>query len=86
MNYHKAVDGEWIQPRRKNYYMKCCDCGLTHALNFRVIKTKDNRAFIQFRARRIKSRKVEKNFVKNMKFGTPPSMLASRLITNQRGG
>lgn len=29
---------EWIRPRMTNYYMSCCDCGLVHTLNFRVVK------------------------------------------------
>jgi len=67
MRYHNVKDGEWIQPRRKNYYMKCCDCGLVHALDFRLIKDSIGRAFIQFKARRINKRvssavsKVRKN-------------------------
>lgn len=56
MKYVQQFDGEWVQPRRKNYYMKCCDCGLVHALNFRLVKDSLKRAIIQFKARRISRR------------------------------
>ena len=26
----------WINPRMKSYLFKCCDCGLTHELQFRI--------------------------------------------------
>ncbi len=47
------TEGEWVQPRRKNYYMQCCDCGLIHKMNFRLIKDKIGRSTIQFQAFRI---------------------------------
>lgn len=42
---------EWIQPRRKYYYLRCCDCGLTHKMEFKLIKPRNH---IIFRAKRIK--------------------------------
>ena len=53
MRYHQVIDGEWIQPRRKNYYMKCCDCGLVHKVDFRLVK-RGNGFSIQFKPKRIK--------------------------------
>ena len=50
MRCKKIKSGEWVQPRRKNYYMQCCDCGLIHRMNFRLIKDKIGRATIQFQA------------------------------------
>lgn len=32
--YPKASAGEWIKPRRRFYYMGCCDCGLVHKMEF----------------------------------------------------
>lgn len=60
MKCKQMVAGEngwtvWIQPRRKNYHMQCCDCGLVHVMEFRLVKTRDGRGYIQFRARRAKS-------------------------------
>lgn len=37
----------WVQPNPECYWMKCCDCGLVHEMQFRV---DGDRA--QFRARR----------------------------------
>lgn len=47
---------EWIQPVRKGYKMGCCDCGLVHLLDFRLVKRKDGHGYIQFRASRLKER------------------------------
>ena len=45
IKFKKAKDGEWIQPIKKGYLMKCCDCGLIHKIDFRIKKNK-----VQFRA------------------------------------
>ena len=28
----------WIAPRHERYQMSCCDCGLVHTLQFRVVE------------------------------------------------
>jgi len=28
---------EWERPVHRGYYLSCCDCGLTHRFNFRVV-------------------------------------------------
>jgi hypothetical protein len=33
----KLEDGEWVEPRAKNFRLGCCDCGLVHRVDFRVI-------------------------------------------------
>jgi hypothetical protein len=38
---------EWVQPIRRGYKMRCCDCGLVHEMMFRSRKGR-----VQFRARR----------------------------------
>jgi len=44
---------EWIQPVRRGYRMMCCDCGLVHNLDFRIVKRNRTGALmIQFRAYR----------------------------------
>jgi hypothetical protein len=49
--YHKASDFEWIQPIRRGYKMACCDCGLVHGVNFRIIKyAGGKRTKVQFQA------------------------------------
>jgi hypothetical protein len=55
IKYKQQYDGEWVQPRRKDYYMKCCDCGLVHKIDFRLVGDKYKK--IQFRAFRIRRRK-----------------------------
>lgn len=45
----QVKQGEWVQPIRRGYLLKCCDCGLVHQLNFRLVK--HGRGFcIQFQA------------------------------------
>lgn len=41
----------WIQPNMPKYLMSCCDCGLVHEMQFRIIKS-TRRELVQFRARR----------------------------------
>jgi len=58
MRYKIQEDGEWVQPRMKNYYMSCCDCGLAHRINFRLIPYGTHKHKIQFQAFRIKKRRT----------------------------
>ena len=37
MHYHNQQDGEWVEPPMEGYLMACCDCGLVHKLNFRIV-------------------------------------------------
>ena len=34
--YYEPEPGEWITPVMNGYKMSCCDCGLTHSLNFQI--------------------------------------------------
>lgn len=43
-----AKDGEWLQPIKRGYLMGCCDCGLVHRMNFRIVN--DRVQFQAFRA------------------------------------
>lgn len=55
MKYKKfkiAKDNEWIHPKQKGYLMSCCDCGLVHWLDFRVVHDKKGNLETEFRARR----------------------------------
>jgi hypothetical protein len=45
--YPEVNANEWVQPVKKNYKMACCDCGLIHEMDFRIVKNR-----VQFRARR----------------------------------
>jgi len=44
---------EWVNPNAEQYFMKCCDCGLAHKLDFRVIRWGRGHK-VEFRARRTK--------------------------------
>ena len=59
MRFKQVHDGEWVRPRRNGYYMKCCDCGLVHRVDFRLVGTPKRRIII-LRAKRIKSKTKEK--------------------------
>lgn len=53
-------DGEWVQPRMRNYYAQCCDCGLVHRVNFRIVRGKRRGKLvtrIQFQAFRVTAEK-----------------------------
>lgn len=36
--YPQVYDGDWVRPVMRGYKMRCCDCGLVHRFNFKVIK------------------------------------------------
>jgi hypothetical protein len=33
--YHQILDGEWIEPTMTKFTLQCCDCALTHRLDFK---------------------------------------------------
>ena len=45
--YEQADDGEWIRPVMRGHRNACCDCGLVHVIDYRIV---DGR--VEFRARR----------------------------------
>ena len=47
VNYDVISYGEWTRPRKQNFREQCCDCGLIHRLDFRVVDGK-----VEFRTRR----------------------------------
>lgn len=49
VRFVKVSDGEWVQPIMRGYRMKCCDCGLIHRLNFRIVSN-GKRTRVQFQA------------------------------------
>ncbi len=52
--FKKAKDREWIQPVMRGYLMACCDCGLVHRMDFRIVKGK-RKERVQFRASRARN-------------------------------
>lgn len=56
--YKPVADGEWVRPVMRGYRMKCCDCGLVHVLDFKVIKWARGHKVL-FRAFRKEPRRAE---------------------------
>lgn len=56
MKFQQVQNGEWVYPKRRGYLMKCCDCGLVHKMNFRLVK-RGNKNIILFQAFRVNKRK-----------------------------
>lgn len=36
--YKKPAPDEWVLPVEAGYHMECCDCGLVHVVDFRVVE------------------------------------------------
>lgn len=36
--FREVKAGKWTQPNQRYYYMQCCDCGLVHKTEFRVVQ------------------------------------------------
>lgn len=52
--YQQIHDGEWIEPKRKAFIDQCCDCGLTHVIDFAVVDKNKKRVpgvTVQFKLR-----------------------------------
>lgn len=53
--YETEIEGDdgwsrWIKPVMAGYKLACCDCGLVHEIDFRVIEEVE--PYVLFRARR----------------------------------
>lgn len=35
--YPLGQPGAWVKPVRRDYRLACCDCGLVHSYNFRLV-------------------------------------------------
>ena len=38
MSYENPVENEWVKPVMSDYIAECCDCGLKHEVDFKVVK------------------------------------------------
>lgn len=47
MRYVKPKADEWVSPVRRGYRLACCDCGLVHDMDFRIVAGR-----VEFRVRR----------------------------------
>lgn len=52
--FKQVTSGEWVQPRMRNYFIKCCDCGLIHRMNFKVVVDREGFVRVRFQAFRAK--------------------------------
>ena len=50
--YRVISYGEWTRPRMRNFREQCCDCGLIHRLDFRIVD-----GCVEFRTRRAAARR-----------------------------
>jgi hypothetical protein len=54
MRLRQVEAGEWVTPVRKGYLMQCCDCGLVHKMDFRLVRRgRRGGLMIQMRAFRV---------------------------------
>jgi hypothetical protein len=53
MKLLQLYDGQWVTPVMRGYRMVCCDCELTHRVDFRVVHH-GKRHSVEFRATRDK--------------------------------
>lgn len=37
MEFKNTDDGEWCNPDPKGFSVRCCDCGLVHRVDFRIV-------------------------------------------------
>jgi hypothetical protein len=47
MKFKQIKDNEWFYPVMKNHHMACCDCGLVHVINFKVVDVLDKKKLTQ---------------------------------------
>jgi hypothetical protein len=74
LNMDRFEDNEWIRPRKNNYKMMCCDCGLVHEFDFGIVFDKKDNPYIVYRVRRddystIKYRHKNKIKISKGKYG-----------------
>lgn len=45
-SYPKVRAGQWVKPRRRFYKMACCDCGLVHKMEFKLVPRGNGKAIL----------------------------------------
>lgn len=48
--YYRVSAGEWVQPVRRGYKLSCCDCGLVHTVDFKLVSYGGGKSKIRLRA------------------------------------
>jgi hypothetical protein len=72
----QAISGKWY---RVGMYETCCDCGLSHKIQYKVI-LKNDKAEVYFRAWRDKKR-TNKNRLTNMSEKEAKKLILQGIIT-----
>ena len=83
-SYKKLYEGEWVEPVIEGYKLCCCDCGLVHEVEFRVVDGqvqfrayRDNRATGQVR-RHLKTRSSHRGVCAFLRDAISTGMLDER--------
>ena len=50
--YPLGEAGAWVKPIRRDYRLACCDCGLVHSYNFRLVRVGRRGTQIQYQVSR----------------------------------
>ena len=50
--YEQLYEGEWIRPVSRGFREQCCDCGLVHDIDFRIVDGKH----VEFKIRKVNKR------------------------------
>lgn len=53
MTYPRVAENQWVFPVHDNYRLACCDCGLVHVANFRIVRTGQGTTPGTFRIRQV---------------------------------
>lgn len=51
MSYRLLEPNAWERPQHRDYRLRCCDCGLVHQMDFRIVRVQ-GRGAVEFRMRR----------------------------------
>jgi Zn-finger protein len=72
--YEQPASGEWVQPVRNGYLMQCCDCGLVHRMDFKMVKyAGGKRRKIRFRVYRASKETARVRKARGIKLRTVPA-------------
>jgi hypothetical protein len=84
--YPAVKAGEWIRPVVGGYKMKCCDCGLVHRFDFRIVNGEiELRAFRDNRATAQSRRHAERKERRFIRFGDIPTNGRSSVFCGDAG-
>lgn len=44
--YVQGYNGKWIKPKMRGYKVACCDCGLVHRYEYRLVNVRGRQTLI----------------------------------------